>query len=232
MSTAAARGGGARGRSPIRGASSAARGSGVKIEDDEVVFLKEERKGCRDDPIELEDGNDIDTPKSSLIPPAKTTNPTHPTYVYNITVNVNLPIDNNHLSIVLPKGLNGLSPSTPPSIAKAFEEPGPVACSISGRPRSGTDETPKLSPQQQKIFDSILKGNNVLIHGSAGTGKSVIIRAVRAAFDDRHAQLEAQKAIDAEQAHRPAPPAPPPAGAVPTEPFKLAITAPTGLAAM
>jgi hypothetical protein len=47
-------------------------------------------------------------------------------------------------------------------------------------------EIPTLSKSQQEILDTVLDGKSVLIHGSAGTGKSVLIRAIKKAFEDRY----------------------------------------------
>jgi len=57
-----------------------------------------------------------------------------------------------------------------------------------------------LSPPQQRILDMVLAGRSVLIHGSAGTGKSVLIRAIKKAFDTRYEALNPleSKADDSE----------------------------------
>lgn len=47
-------------------------------------------------------------------------------------------------------------------------------------------EAPTLSKPQQDILDTVLSGKSVLIHGSAGTGKSVLIRAIKKAFETRY----------------------------------------------
>jgi len=47
-------------------------------------------------------------------------------------------------------------------------------------------EIPTLSKPQQDILDTVLSGKSVLIHGSAGTGKSVLIRAIKKAFEARY----------------------------------------------
>jgi len=47
-------------------------------------------------------------------------------------------------------------------------------------------EIPTLSKSQQEILETVLSGKSVLIHGSAGTGKSVLIRAIKKAFEERY----------------------------------------------
>ena len=49
------------------------------------------------------------------------------------------------------------------------------------------DEEPVLSPQQQTILEKIMNGENYFFTGSAGTGKSVLLRAIIKAFKDRRA---------------------------------------------
>jgi DNA replication protein DnaC len=49
---------------------------------------------------------------------------------------------------------------------------------------SESDE-PELSPQQQLILERILKGENYFFTGSAGTGKSVLLRAIIKAFKEK-----------------------------------------------
>lgn len=54
---------------------------------------------------------------------------------------------------------------------------------------------PVLSRRQQAILDTVLEGHSVLIHGSAGTGKSVLIRAIKQAFAERYEALHAEAPI-------------------------------------
>jgi len=94
-------------------------------------------------------------------------------------------------------------------------------------------EIPTLSKSQQKILDTVLAGKSVLIHGSAGTGKSVLIRAIKKAFEARY------------EADHPSEPRPGPdfirmnmtakdrvASPLPEKRWKLRVTASTGLAAV
>lgn len=65
---------------------------------------------------------------------------------------------------------NGLSGAAPVGIAAVVKNDEPV-----------------LSPQQQTILEKILNGENYFFTGSAGTGKSVLLRAIIKAFKDRRA---------------------------------------------
>lgn len=56
---------------------------------------------------------------------------------------------------------------------------------------SSTD--PILSSQQAQILERILKGENFFFTGSAGTGKSVLLRAIIRAFRKRYAVERAQE---------------------------------------
>lgn len=55
---------------------------------------------------------------------------------------------------------------------------------------SKVDE-PELSAQQSAILEKILKGENYFFTGSAGTGKSVLLRAIIRAFRER--EIEGKK---------------------------------------
>lgn len=58
------------------------------------------------------------------------------------------------------------------------------------------DDEPILSPQQQAILEKILNGENYFFTGSAGTGKSVLLRAIIKAFTDRKvAEIKAENAM-------------------------------------
>lgn len=56
------------------------------------------------------------------------------------------------------------------------------------------DEEPVLSQQQQTILERILQGENYFFTGSAGTGKSVLLRAIIKGFKKRHAESMANSA--------------------------------------
>lgn len=204
-------------------------GVGVKKEDDEVVFLREERKGCRDDPIELDDDDDDHpVPIPDVCSNATNTTSTDHTIIDVDSVSPGRRYD--QMTANIPSA--GASMTTPDvfqaDIKRVLKvEPQYTQPLASPKPELPADKTPILSSEQRHIFDRILEGNNVLVHGSAGTGESVIIRAVRAAFEERYMKIQKESL-----SHRGPDYRPPPPGAVPTEPFKLAITAPTGLAAM
>lgn len=102
---------------------------------------------------------------------------------------------------------------------------------------------PPLSPIQQRILDTVITGHNVLVHGSAGTGESVLIRAIKQAFAQRYEALHAEA--------QPPPDRNAPAGfapynrehfgrtyedrllfPLPEKKWKLRVTASTGLAAV
>lgn len=54
-----------------------------------------------------------------------------------------------------------------------------------------------LSPEQQNVLDSVLKGNSIFFTGSAGTGKSVLLRHIIAAVKRNHASNPDAVAITA-----------------------------------
>jgi ATP-dependent DNA helicase PIF1 len=72
---------------------------------------------------------------------------------------------------------------------------------------------PELSPQQADILAKIMRGENFFFTGSAGTGKSVLLRAIILAFKKKRAELKNK----------------PNTGVIPWE---LAITASTGMAGL
>ncbi|KIR52308.1 ATP-dependent DNA helicase PIF1 [Cryptococcus gattii Ru294] len=53
---------------------------------------------------------------------------------------------------------------------------------------------PELSPQQSEILANIMNGENFFFTGSAGTGKSVLLRAIIKAFKEKEAQREQREA--------------------------------------
>lgn len=57
-----------------------------------------------------------------------------------------------------------------------------------------TDPEPVLSAQQQTILKKIIDGKNYFFTGSAGTGKSVLLRAIIKAFRDRAGEGQADRA--------------------------------------
>ena len=94
------------------------------------------------------------------------------------------------------------------------------------------DDEPVLSPQQQTILEKILDGENYFFTGSAGTGKSVLLRAIIKAFKDRKIAEDKTSNGTAERKWEdylnlgrtgPAP-------SVPTRRWNLGVTASTGMA--
>lgn len=53
---------------------------------------------------------------------------------------------------------------------------------------------PELSPQQSEILAKIMNGENFFFTGSAGTGKSVLLRAIIKAFKEKEEQREQREA--------------------------------------
>ena len=75
-------------------------------------------------------------------------------------------------------------PSLPASTASSASPVRPP------RPTSG----PALSPSQLEILDRIVKGENFFFTGSAGTGKSVLLRAIISEFKQReYAERQAEE---------------------------------------
>lgn len=97
------------------------------------------------------------------------------------------------------------------------------------RPPPSDIAEPDLSPQQQDVLRRVLDGENLFITGPAGSGKSVLLRAIVRAFRQREeASGEALPELPAS--------APPPGGKKAEvrkrRPFSmLAVTASTGKAA-
>jgi superfamily II DNA or RNA helicase len=80
---------------------------------------------------------------------------------------------------------------------------------------------PELTAEQQEIVNRVLKRESVFFTGPAGCGKSVVVRAIIAAFDSLNA---AHNAALQDPASRSA--------ALHEGPWRLAVTASTGLAGM
>ena len=84
---------------------------------------------------------------------------------------------------------NGVPPALPAEPDAAPEGPassfdaGADFVPFTGTTTEATD--PILSPQQAEILKRILEGENYFFTGSAGTGKSVLLRAIIKAFRER-----------------------------------------------
>ena len=84
---------------------------------------------------------------------------------------------------------NGVPPALPAEPNAAPEGPassfdaGADFVPFTGTTTEATD--PILSPQQAEILKRILEGENYFFTGSAGTGKSVLLRAIIKAFRER-----------------------------------------------
>ena len=122
--------------------------------------------------------------------------------VYNITYNV---INNVVQSEAPPPPpyvpLPGLQAAPTPAAIEEIDpdfvprRPAPPTAAVPLPPSAILEPEPEivLSPPQQRILDMVLSGKSVLIHGSAGTGKSVLIRAIKKAFEIRY---EAMNPLD------------------------------------
>jgi len=81
-------------------------------------------------------------------------------------------------------------PQSPPAAVEELDEDfvpmNYVAPALPQPIRDPEPEIPTLSKSQQEILETVLSGKSVLIHGSAGTGKSVLIRAIKKAFEERY----------------------------------------------
>ncbi|ORY32230.1 hypothetical protein BCR39DRAFT_42421 [Naematelia encephala] len=73
-------------------------------------------------------------------------------------------------------------------------KPPPTTLVSSLDPVASVAEDPPLTPQQEEVLQRILRGENFFFTGSAGTGKSVLLRAIVKAFKMRH--FEARQAVE------------------------------------
>lgn len=78
------------------------------------------------------------------------------------------------LNLLKTESTSAPTPSAPPPPKKV------TACPV-------LDPIPELSRQQRRILDEIISGKNYFFTGSAGCGKSVLIRAIIAEFKKRQA---------------------------------------------
>jgi hypothetical protein len=158
--------------------------------------------GSRNMPIDVEDVVDNEDGHVAQIP--RQFNGIRPVFVRNVVYNITYNVLNNIVQSEAPPPppyapLPGLKPASPPparieeidpdfvprkSATAAIPSPNPNPQVTEPEP-----EAPVLSPAQQKILDKVLLGQSVLIHGSAGTGKSVLIRAIKKAFETRYESL-------------------------------------------
>ena len=164
-------------------------------------------RGSKERPIAIRDDDDDDENERRLQRiPAQVVDPPRPiinNIIYNITYNiVNViqppparPSANLPQSEIAPPayaplpGLGEPGPSGPPAGFPLDEAP--VLPNVPFQPQplpqiEPNPDMPVLSKAQKRILDTVLEGKSVLIHGSAGTGKSVLIRAIKQIFDQRY----------------------------------------------
>ena len=169
--------------------------------------VKPRIRGSKERPIAIRDDDDDNETERRLqrIPP-QVVDPPRPiinNIIYNITYNIvnviqppqappsaNLP----QIEIAPPAyaplpGLGEPGPSGPPAGFPLDEAP--ALPNVPFRPQplpqiEPNPDMPVLSKAQKRILDTVLEGKSVLIHGSAGTGKSVLIRAIKQIFDQRY----------------------------------------------
>ena len=67
-------------------------------------------------------------------------------------------------------------------------EAGPSKSPLLAAPTPSTPAEPELSRQQAEVLRRIINGDNFFFTGSAGTGKSVLLRAIIQKFKDRYAE--------------------------------------------
>jgi len=49
---------------------------------------------------------------------------------------------------------------------------------------------PPLSAEQQSVYDTVMEGHNVFITGSAGTGKSLLLKYIQAGLEEKRLKYE------------------------------------------
>jgi Cdc6-like AAA superfamily ATPase len=149
-----------------------------------------------------------------------------------------MPVDYKPIVMRLPPHLAAQLATEPP-VSTPFEHerkpaspsPTPIV-PVDVHPLTAPNDPP-LTEQQAEILERILNGENIFFTGSAGTGKSVLLRAIIRAFKERY---DAEMAEDVK--HKKANGETSSSGEaygvdeVKERRWKLAVTASTGMAAM
>jgi hypothetical protein len=159
--------------------------------------------GSKAMPIDIDDVEEVDDlERGTMARIPHTRADGRPVIIRNVVYNITYNVINNVVQSEAPPPppyapLPGLRAAQPPA---AIEEIDPdfvprrsaqPPASVPLAPAAIIDPEPEivLSPPQQRILDMVLSGKSVLIHGSAGTGKSVLIRAIKKAFETRYNAL-------------------------------------------
>lgn len=162
----------------------------------EVRDVKPIIRGSRERPISIRDDEEEERGLQRIPPPINQHQQVINKVVYNITyniINVIQPPGTTPSEIAPPAyaplpGLGEPGPSGPPAGFPLDEAPALPNVPFQPSPLPQIEpnpDMPVLSKAQKRILDTVLEGKSVLIHGSAGTGKSVLIRAIKQAFDQR-----------------------------------------------
>ena len=162
--------------------------------------------GSRDMPIDIDDVEEVDDIERGAMArrPQRTRADGRPVIIRNVVYNITYNVINNvvnqpeapppppyaplpGLQIAPPRSaaIEDIDPDFVPRRPAITPDAAPAA------PSAIVEPEPEilLSPSQQKILDMVLSGKSVLIHGAAGTGKSVLIRAIKKAFEARYEAL-------------------------------------------
>jgi hypothetical protein len=159
--------------------------------------------GSRDMPIDIDDVEEVDDLERGTIARIPHTRADgRPVIIRNVVYNITYNVINNVVQSEAPPPppyvpLPGLQAAPTPAAREEIDpdfvprRPAPPTAAVPLPPSAIPEPEPEivLSPPQQRILDMVLSGKSVLIHGSAGTGKSVLIRAIKKAFEARYEAL-------------------------------------------
>lgn len=157
-------------------------------------------------PIDIEDVEEVDDIERRTMAriPHRPRDDGRPVIIRNVVYNITYNVINN---IVQPEVQPPPPPYAPlPGLQVAPPQPAAIEdidpdfvprrsavppANVTSAPAAIDEPEPEivLSPPQQRILNMVLSGKSVLIHGSAGTGKSVLIRAIKKAFEARYEAL-------------------------------------------
>ena len=155
--------------------------------------------GSRDMPIDVDEGDEVDEAdddqtRAQIPRPPRADG--RPVIIRNVVykvyneINGAVQTDVPHTPPRTPRpDLRAIPQALPAAIEEMDEDFVPRRSAAPALPQPVMDpepEIPTLSKPQQDILDTVLSGKSVLIHGSAGTGKSVLIRAIKKAFEARY----------------------------------------------